>query len=75
MLIKESNPWTMDSSEPEKILSKWQQQKEILREKFKRLSDQDLNFEEHRKAEMMGRLAHKLGMTTREIERIINQIL
>jgi hypothetical protein len=75
MLINESKQWTMEPTEPENAPSKWQQQKEILREKFKRLTDQDLNFAENRKVEMLGRLAHKLGMTTREIQRILNKIL
>lgn len=55
--------------------TKWQLQKEILREKFKRLNDQDLNFDESRKNEMMGNLARRLGMTTREIQGIVDRIL
>jgi hypothetical protein len=47
----------MEPVEPENVSKKWQQQKEILREKFKKLTDQDLNFAENRKNEMMGNLA------------------
>jgi hypothetical protein len=61
--------------QPENTPRKWQQQKEILREKFKKLTDQDLNFDESRKNEMIGNLARKLGMTSREIQRIIDRIL
>ena len=65
----------MEFEEHKNTLIKWEQQKEILREKFKKLSDQDLNFDESRKTEMMGRLARRLGMTTREIQSIIDRIL
>jgi hypothetical protein len=75
MVLEQSGQWTMESTQPDNTPSKWQLQKEILKEKFKRLTDQDLNFDENRKNEMMGRLARKLGMTTREIQRIIDQIL
>jgi uncharacterized protein YjbJ (UPF0337 family) len=63
----------MESTENNRVPSEWQKQKAVLREKFKKLTDQDLNFDESRKNEMMGRLARKLGMTTREIKRIIDQ--
>jgi len=53
-------------------MSAWENQKAILREKFKRLTDADLNFGESRKNEMLGKLALRLGMTTREIRRIID---
>jgi hypothetical protein len=53
------------------ITGTWPNQKAILKEKFKRLTDADLDFDESRKNEMLSRLALKLGMTTREILRII----
>jgi hypothetical protein len=55
------------------IVSNWQNQKAILKERFKRLNDTDLDFEESRKNEMLSKLALKLGMTTREILRIIER--
>ena len=65
----------MESYQSEIPPNKWQLQKEILKQRFKRITDQDLNFEESRKNEMMGRLARRLGMTTREIQRVIDSIL
>lgn len=65
----------MESVKSESLSTKWKQQKEVLREKFKKLTDQDLNFDESRKNEMMGKLARRLGMSTREIQRIIDKIL
>jgi hypothetical protein len=62
----------MESRESRNIESAWQKQKEILRQRFNRLTEQDLNFDYHRRTEMMGKLAHKLGMTTRNIEQIID---
>jgi hypothetical protein len=63
----------MESTQPGNVLSEWQKQKAILKEKFKRLTEEDLNFDEPRKNEMMGKLARKLGMTTKDIRRIIDQ--
>ena len=65
----------MESYQSEIPPNKWQLQKEILKQRFKRITDQDLNFDESRKNEMMGRLARRLGMTTREIQRVIDSIL
>ena len=65
----------MESYQSEIPPNKWELQKEILKQRFKRITDQDLNFEESRKNEMMGRLARRLGMTTREIQRVIDSIL
>jgi hypothetical protein len=57
------------------IVSSWQDQKAVLKVKFKKLTEADLDFEENRKNEMLSRLALKLGMTTREILRIIERAL
>jgi hypothetical protein len=53
------------------ITTNWQNQKAILKDKYKQLADADLDFEENRRNEMLSKLALKLGMTTREILRII----
>ena len=53
------------------MLTEWQKHKAVLKEKFKKLTDADLDFEENRKNEMLGKLALKLGMTSREIRSII----
>jgi hypothetical protein len=55
------------------IISNWENQKAILKGKFKRLTDADLDFEESRRNEMLSKLALKLGMTTREILQIIER--
>jgi hypothetical protein len=63
----------MESNSTQTMLTRWEKQKAILREKFGKLTDADLAFTEDRKNEMLGKLALKLGMTTREIRNIINQ--
>jgi hypothetical protein len=75
MIVRNNREGNMESNEFKFTLSKWQMQKALLRERFKKLTQQDLNFDESRKNEMIGRLAHKLGMTSREIQRIIDQNL
>lgn len=55
------------------MINGWEKQKAILKNKFKKLTEADLDFEENRKNEMLGKLAFKLGMTTREIRKIISQ--
>ena len=63
----------METIDTQSMIDEWQKQKAILKNKFKRLTDADLDFEETRKNEMLGKLALKLGMTTREIRNIIGQ--
>jgi len=55
------------------MIKRWEKQKAMLKEKFKKLTDADLDFAENRKNEMLGKLALKLGMSTREIRDLINQ--
>ena len=55
------------------IVTSWQNQKAVLKHRFNKLTNNDLDFDEDRKNEMLSKLAIKLGMTTREILRIINQ--
>lgn len=55
------------------MITKWEKEKAILRKRFEKLTDADLDFAENRKNEMLGKLALKLGMTTREIRNIITQ--
>lgn len=61
----------MHTTDTEKMITRWEKQKAILKEKFKKLTPADLDFAETRKNEMLGKLALKLGMTTREISSII----
>jgi hypothetical protein len=61
----------MESRKSKNTETGWETQKAILRERFNRLTEQDLNFDYHRRIEMIGKLAHKLGMTTKDIHGII----
>jgi hypothetical protein len=62
----------MKKNEAQNMITGWENQKAILKAKFKRLTDADLDFEESRKNEMLAKLALKLGMSTREIKTIIS---
>lgn len=55
------------------MIDGWEKQKANLKERFKKLTDADLDYEENRKNEMLGKLALKLGMSTREIRNLIKQ--
>lgn len=55
------------------MIDGWEKQKARLKEKFKKLTDADLDYEENRRNEMLGKLALKLGMSTREILNLIKQ--
>ena len=61
----------METIDTQNMIDEWEKQKAILKNKFKKLTDADLDFEETRKNEMLGKLALKFGMTTREIRNII----
>jgi hypothetical protein len=63
----------MERNDTQDMITGWEKQKAILKVKFKRLTDADLNFEENRKNEMLARLALKLGMTSHEIRSIISR--
>ena len=63
----------METNDTQNMTNGWEKQKAILKNKFKKLTQADLDFAENRKNEMFGKLALKLGMTTREIRNIINQ--
>lgn len=63
----------METIDTQNMIDEWEKQKAILKNKFKKLTDADLDFEETRKNEMLGKLALKFRMTTREIRNIIGQ--
>ena len=63
----------METIDTQNMIDEWEKQKAILKNKFKKLTDADLDFEETRKNEMLGKLALKFGMTTRQIRNIIGQ--
>ena len=53
------------------IKGTWAQQKGRLKQKFARLTDNDLLFENGKKEEMFGRLQLKLGKSKEELESIM----
>ena len=57
-----------------KATSTWELQKARLKEKFPKLTDADLNFEEARKAEMLSKLQVKTLRTAKELQAIIGAL-
>lgn len=49
----------------------WRETKEKLKQKFKKLTDEDLLFSEGKQPEMVNRLQVKLGISREEINKII----
>lgn len=49
----------------------WNEQKGKLKQKFAKLTDDDLMFEEGKKDEMLGKLQIKLGKTKEELLKIM----
>jgi hypothetical protein len=54
--------------------SNWEAQKAKLKLAFPKLTAEDLNFDETRKNEMFSKLELKLGMTTNELQVIIETL-
>lgn len=52
------------------IMRSWREQKVLLKRMFSNLSDEDFNFEEGNREDMLKRLQNKLGKTRNELERI-----
>jgi uncharacterized protein YjbJ (UPF0337 family) len=52
----------------------WNEQKEILKQKFAALTDNDLLFVEEKKEEMMQKLQIKLGKSKEELHKIIQAL-
>jgi uncharacterized protein YjbJ (UPF0337 family) len=52
----------------------WEKQKGKLKQKFAKLTDDDLLFVEGKKDEMIGKLQIKLGKTKEEIHKILEEI-
>ncbi|OFX74955.1 MAG: general stress protein CsbD [Bacteroidetes bacterium GWE2_29_8] len=49
----------------------WNEQKAKLKQKFSKLTDNDLKFEEGKKEEMLAKIQIKLGKTKEELHKII----
>ena len=56
------------------LIGNWEEQKGKLKQKFAKLTDDDLLFIEGKKEEMMGRLQVKLGKTKEELHKIITEL-
>jgi uncharacterized protein YjbJ (UPF0337 family) len=56
------------------VTGSWKEQKDILKQKFAALTDNDLLFAEGKNDEMMGRLQLTLGKTHDELRSIIAAI-
>lgn len=52
----------------------WEEQKGKLKQKFAKLTDNDLLFVEGKKDEMMGKLQIKLGKTKEEMHKILEEL-
>ncbi len=56
------------------IMRSWREQKVLLKRMFSSLSDEDFNFDEGKREEMLKRLQNKLGKTRNEIEQIFAEL-
>jgi hypothetical protein len=56
-----------------KVKANWATQKAILKTQFPKLSDEDLNFDESRKGEMLLKLEVKLALTAKELQVIMEK--
>ena len=56
------------------VKGNWNEQKGKLKQKFAVLTDNDLMFEEGKREEMFGKLQIKLGKTTEEVQKIIDEL-
>ena len=56
---------------PVLVEENWNDQKEKLKTKFSNLTDEDLNYEEGKRDEMLDRVQIKLGKTKEELVAII----
>lgn len=54
--------------------SNWEEQKDKLKLNFPKLTDEDLNFDESNKFEMLTQLQVKVGRTTKELQVIIETL-
>ena len=52
----------------------WQEIRKNLKEKFAKLTDNDLLFAENQKSEMIKRLQQKYGLSKEEIQKIFSDV-
>jgi hypothetical protein len=65
----------MDTNDKQNLITDWEEQRAILKEKLKKLAVANMDFAENKKNEMLGKLALKLGITTTEIRKMINHFV
>jgi uncharacterized protein YjbJ (UPF0337 family) len=56
------------------VKGNWNEQKGKLKQKFAKLTDNDMMFAEGKKEEMLGRLQIKLGKSKEEMHKIIESL-
>ncbi len=56
------------------LRNNWHEIRKNLKEKFAKLTDNDLLFAESHKTEMMNRLQQKYGLSKEEIQKIISDL-
>lgn len=52
----------------------WKKKKEVLKEQYNSLSDEDLRYEKGKENQLINRIQQKLGKTKDEVKRIIKQL-
>ena len=55
------------------VKGNWHEQKGKLKQKFAKLTDDDLMYEEGQRDEMLGKLQIKLGKTKEELHKIMTE--
>ena len=56
------------------LVNNWQEIRKNLKEKFVKLTENDLLFAENQKNEMINRLQQKYGLSKEEIQKIISNL-
>lgn len=64
----------MRMKKSKEIRNNWQEIRKILKEKFARLTNNDLLLAENHKNEMINRLQKKYGLSKEEIQKIISDL-
>lgn len=56
------------------LRNNWHEIRKNLKEKFAKLTDNDLLFAENQKSEMIKRLQHKYGLSKEEIQKLFSDV-
>lgn len=52
----------------------WKKKKEVLKNRYTSLSDEDLTYEKGKEQQLINRIQQKLGKTKEEVKQIIKQL-